>query len=55
LIPLEKRLGDRIALLNRAVMQCHASAVGHGVLYSELEERIIRLEGGMNRVAPEAH
>ena len=31
-ITIEKRLTDRINRLNRAVMEYHSSAVGHGVL-----------------------
>jgi hypothetical protein len=48
LIVLEKRLGDRIATLNRAVIEYHSSAVGHGVLYSEIEERVRRIEKHLN-------
>ena len=44
LITLEKRLGDRIAHLNRAVMEYHSSTIGHGVLYSEIDERLRRVE-----------
>jgi len=32
MMDIEKRLGDRIATLNRAVMEYHSSTVGHGVL-----------------------
>ncbi len=55
LLVMEKRLGERITALNRAVMHYHASALGHGVLYSELEERVMRLEARMNLSAPEQH
>ncbi len=55
LLLLEKRLGDQIATLDRAVMQYHASAIGHGGLHSELEERIIRIEDRLNRFSPEGH
>jgi hypothetical protein len=34
LMTIEKRLSDRITYLNRAVMEYHSSAVGHGVLFS---------------------
>ncbi len=40
LVSLENRLSDRITHLNRAVMEYHSSAVGHGVLISEFEERL---------------
>jgi hypothetical protein len=32
LLTLEKRLSDRIIYLNRALMEYHSSAVGHGML-----------------------
>ena len=44
LMTLEKRLSDRINYLNRAVMEYHSSAVGHGMLISEIEERLLRVE-----------
>jgi hypothetical protein len=44
MLSLEKRLGDRIATLNRAVMEYHSSTIGHGVLYSEIDERVRRIE-----------
>jgi hypothetical protein len=52
LMTVEKRLGDQIAGLRRAVMEYHSSAIGHGVLFSELEERIRRIEA---RLPPEGH
>jgi hypothetical protein len=44
ILTLEKRLSDRITHLNRAVMEYHSSAVGHGMLISEFEERLLRVE-----------
>ena len=44
LMTFEKRLSDRINHLNRAVMEYHSSAIGHGMLISEFEERLLRLE-----------
>lgn len=41
---LEKRLGDQIVGLRRSVMEYHSSAIGHGVLLTELDERLRRLE-----------
>lgn len=41
---MEKRLSDQIAGLRRSVMEYHSSAIGHGVLLTELEERVRRLE-----------
>jgi hypothetical protein len=37
---VNKDLGQRIAGLRRAVMEYHSSAIGHGVLFTELEERM---------------
>lgn len=44
----EKRLSDQIAGLRRAVMERHSSAIGHGVLYTEIEERVRRIEQHLN-------
>ena len=44
MMDVEKRLGDRIATLNRAVMEYHSSTIGHGVLYSEIDDRVRRIE-----------
>ena len=44
MLMLEKRLGDQIGGLRRSVMEYHSSAIGHGVLLTELEERVRRLE-----------
>jgi hypothetical protein len=48
MINLEKRLGDRISHLNRAVVEYHSSAVGHGILISEFEDRLRRVEQHLN-------
>jgi len=44
LLSLEKRLGDQIATLRRSVMEYHSSTIGHGLLYSEIDERVRRIE-----------
>jgi hypothetical protein len=44
MMTLEKRLGEQIVGLRRAVMEYHSSAIGHGVLLTEFEERLRRLE-----------
>ena len=41
---LEKRLSDQIVGLRRSVIEHHSSAIGHGVLLTEFEERLRRLE-----------
>jgi hypothetical protein len=48
MINLQKRLGDRISHLNRAVVEYHSSAVGHGILISEFEDRLRRVEQHLN-------
>ena len=55
LMTMEKRLGERIAHLNRAVMEYHSSAVGHGVLISEFEERLRRVEQHLKLPPTESH
>lgn len=42
-----KDLSDKIVGLRRAVVEYHSSAIGHGVLFTELEERVRRLEERM--------
>jgi hypothetical protein len=44
LVTIEKRLGEQIVGLRRAVMEYHSSAIGHGMLISEFEERLRRVE-----------
>ena len=44
MMTLEKRLSDQIVGLRRAVMEYHSSAIAHGVLLTEFEERLRRLE-----------
>ena len=45
---LERRLSDKIAGLRRAVVEYHSSAIGHGVLFTELEERVLKIELHLN-------
>ena len=44
LLTVEKRLGDQIVGLRRAVVEYHSSAIGHGMLISEFEERLRAVE-----------
>jgi predicted nucleic acid-binding Zn-ribbon protein len=39
-----ERMSERVAHLNRAVIEYHSSAVGHGILISEFEDRLRRVE-----------
>ncbi len=50
----EKRLSDQIVGLRRSVMEYHSSAIGHGVLLTEFEERLRRLEQHVG-LSPEGH
>jgi hypothetical protein len=55
LMTMEKRLNDQLVGLRRAVMEYHSSAVGHGLLLSEFEERLRRVEQRLEIVPPESH
>ncbi len=55
LLTLEKRLNEQLLALRRSVMEYHSTAVGHGILYSELEERVRRIEQRLEMSPPEAH
>ena len=50
----EKRLSDQISGLRRSVMEYHSSQIGHGVLLTEFEERLRRLEEHVG-LTPEGH
>jgi hypothetical protein len=43
-----KELGEQIVGLRRAVIEYHTSVIGHGVLISELEARVRRVEQHLN-------
>ncbi len=55
ILAVEKRLGEQIVGLRRAVVEYHSSAIGHGVLISEFEERLRRVEQRLNAIHPETH
>ena len=55
ILSLEKRLSEQIVGLRRAVVEYHSSAVGHGVLISEFEERLRRVEQHLNLPPVETH
>jgi hypothetical protein len=48
LLLARKELGEQIAGLRRAVIEYHTSVIGHGVLISELEARVRRVEQHLN-------
>jgi hypothetical protein len=55
LITVEKRLSEQIVGLRRAVMEYHSSAIGHGVLLGEFEERLRRLEQHVGLPSSDPH
>jgi hypothetical protein len=44
LLLTRKELSEQIVGLRRAVMEYHTSVIGHGILISELEARLRRVE-----------
>jgi hypothetical protein len=48
IVSLRKELGEQIVGLRRAVIEYHTSVIGHGVLISELEARMRRVEQHLN-------
>jgi len=44
LMVMRKETSDQIAGLRRAVVEYHTSVIGHGILISELEARMRRVE-----------
>jgi hypothetical protein len=50
-----KDLGDQIVGLRRAVIEYHSAVIGHGVLISELEARLRRVEQHLKLPSIDAH
>ena len=50
-----KEVGDQIVGLRRAVMEYHTSVIGHGIIISELEARVRRVEQHLNLPDLDAH
>ena len=48
ILSTRKELGEQIVGLRRAVIEYHTSVIGHGVLISELEARMRRVEQHLN-------
>ena len=48
LLTVRKELGEQIVGLRRAVIDYHTSVIGHGVLISDLEARMRRVEQHLN-------
>ena len=51
----ERRLNDQFVALRRSVMEYHSTAVGHGMLYSELDERVRRIEQRLEIAPSDPH
>ena len=51
----EKATRDQIVGLRRAIVEYHSTVIGHGVLISELEARVRRMEQHLNLPAIDAH
>jgi len=50
-----KEMSDQIAGLRRAVVEYHTSVIGHGIIISELEARVRRVEQHLNLPALDQH
>ena len=46
---------EQVAGLRRAVVEYHTSVIGHGILISELEARVRRVEQHLNLPALDQH
>jgi len=55
LLATRKELGEQIVGLRRAVIEYHTSTIGHGILISELEARVRRVEQHLNLPPIDAH
>ncbi len=51
----QKETREQIVGLRRAVIEYHSTVVGHGILISELEERVRRVEQHLNLPPLNAH
>jgi hypothetical protein len=54
LMTMQKDTREQIVGLRRAVVEYHSAVVGHGLIISELEERVRRLEHHLNLPSLEA-
>ena len=52
---VRKELSEQIVGLRRAVVEYHTSVIGHGVLISELEARLRRVEQRLDLSSTDAH
>jgi archaellum component FlaC len=54
MLAMQRETREQIVGLRRAVIEYHSAVVGHGVIISELEERVRRLEQHLNLPSLEA-
>ena len=54
-IALRKETSEQVAGLRRAVVEYHSAVLGHGVLISELEARVRRIEQHLSLPSIEAN
>jgi hypothetical protein len=54
-IQFRKEVGDQVAGLRRAVVEYHSSVLGHGVLISDIDTRLRRVEQHLNLPTPDPH
>ena len=55
MIHLRKDLSEQIVGLRRAVVEYHTSVIGHGIIISELEARLRRVEQRLDLAGLDAH
>ncbi len=55
IVGIRKELGEQVVGLRRAVIEYHTSVIGHGILISELEARLRRVEQHLDLPALDAH
>ena len=53
-VAMRKEMGEQIKGLRRAVVEYHSAVLGHGVLISELEARVRRIERHLDLPALDA-
>ena len=52
---VRKEPGEQVVGLRRAVIEYHTPAIGHGILISELEARLRRVEQHLDLLPRDAH
>jgi hypothetical protein len=55
MLTMQKETREQIVGLRRAVVEYHSAVIGHGVIISELEERVRRIEQHLEMPPLESH